>query len=55
MANKPPVGTGQRFYQLTRALAQRPGVHDPAALAAYIGRRKYGAARMGQMAAKGRP
>jgi hypothetical protein len=53
MAN-PPLGTGQRFDKLTAALAQRPGVKNPAALAAFIGRKKYGASRMGQMAAKGR-
>ena len=39
MAKIPPLGSGQRFDNLTRALAQRPGVKNPAALAAYIGRK----------------
>jgi len=30
------------------------GVHDPAALAAWIGRRKYGAAKMSKWSAAGR-
>lgn len=51
---KPPLGTGQRFSQLTAALAQKPGVHDPAALAAFIGRKKFGSNRMSQMASAGK-
>lgn len=38
---KPPLGTGQRFRQLEGSLSKR-GVRDPGALAAYIGRKKYG-------------
>ena len=34
-AKKPPLGSGQRFKNLTGQLA-RKGVQDPAALAAYI-------------------
>lgn len=41
---KPKLGTGQRFRQLEGSLSQR-GVRNPAALAAYIGRKKYGAKR----------
>ncbi len=51
---KPPLGSGQRFDQLSNALAKRPGVTNPGALAAWIGRRKYGASKMASMSAKGR-
>ena len=39
---KPKLGSGARFAKLKHELAERPGVHDPGALAAYIGRKKYG-------------
>jgi hypothetical protein len=48
-----PLGTGQRFKSLTRKLAAR-GVRNPSALAAYIGRRKYGKAGMAALSAAGR-
>lgn len=51
---KPPLGSGQRFSALTQQLAKRPGVTNPKALAAYIGRKKYGAKKMGQLSAGGR-
>lgn len=57
MANKrrkPPLGTGERFDQLTAALAKRPGVRNPAALAAWIGRRKYGAKRFAALSRNAR-
>lgn len=41
---KPKLGTGERFRQLEGSLSRR-GVRNPAALAAYIGRKKYGAKR----------
>ena len=41
------------FDELAAKLAQRKGVTDPRALAAAIGRRKYGARTMGQAAAQG--
>ena len=50
----PKLGTGARFAKLKGELANRPGVKDPGALAAYIGRKKYGAGKMASMAAKGR-
>lgn len=43
-----------RFQRLTRRLAARPGVRDPKALAASIGRRKYGRKGMARKAAAGR-
>lgn len=51
---KPPLGTGERFAQLKGKLAGRKGVRDPAALSAWIGRRKFGASKMAAMSAKGR-
>jgi len=53
MAKKPPLGTGQRFAQLKAQLARR-GAKNPGALAAWIGRKKYGKKRFQQLAAKGR-
>lgn len=53
-AAKAPVGSGARFEALKNKLANRPGVTNPAALAASIGRKKYGAKKMASMAAKGR-
>lgn len=53
MKNKPKLGSGTRFKQLTSQLAKR-GVKNPKALAAYIGRKKYGKKRFQQLAAKGK-
>ncbi|MCX2726015.1 hypothetical protein OO015_00645 [Thermomicrobium sp. 4228-Ro] len=53
MAKKPPLGTGERFKQLTQKL-KRKGVKDPEALAAWIGRQKYGKQRFQELATKGR-
>jgi hypothetical protein len=49
---KPPLGSGARFKALTRKLARR-GVRDPAALAAFIGRQKYGKRRFAKLSARG--
>lgn len=54
MAAQPPLGSGVRFRRLKRKLAARPGVVNAAALAAYIGRKKYGAERFQRLAAAGR-
>lgn len=48
------LGSGARFEALKNKLAGRKGVRNPAALAAAIGRKKYGASKMASMAAKGR-
>ncbi len=53
MADSMKPGGGRRFKQLEGKLEHRKGVDNPGALAAYIGRRKYGAQRMAQMAAAG--
>lgn len=50
---KPRLGSGQRHAQLSAKLKQR-GARNPDALAAWIGRRKYGKARYQKLAAKGR-
>lgn len=47
MADKPPLGSGKRFA----ALATKVG--SPA-LAAYIGRKKFGDAKMAKLSAHGR-
>lgn len=51
---KPKLGSGKRFAQLKRKLAARGNVRDPAAVAAAIGRKKYGKKKMAKMAAAGR-
>jgi hypothetical protein len=53
MKKKPKLGTGKRFKQLTSKL-KKQGVRDPKALAAAIGRKKYGKARFQKLAAKGK-
>lgn len=50
---KPRLGSGKRFAKLRKTLA-RKGVRDPGALAASIGRRKYGAKRYAKLSARGR-
>ena len=54
MAKKPKLGSGARFKALKSKLAGRSGVTNPGALAAFIGRKKFGAAKMAKMAARGR-
>lgn len=54
MAKSMKPGGGGRFQKLEGELAHRKGVSNPAALAAYIGRKKYGAKRMAKMSAHGR-
>lgn len=51
---KPKLGSGQRFKNLTRMISKEPGVRNPAAVAASIGRKKYGAKKMASMSAAGR-
>jgi len=47
------LGSGERFKALTKGLRAK-GVEDPAALAASIGRKKYGSAKMSQMSTTGK-
>jgi hypothetical protein len=46
----PKLGSGARFKKLSATLAKR-GASNPDALAAYIGRKKYGAAKFGKLSA----
>ena len=48
------VGGGGRFAALKAKLAARGDVSNPAAVAASIGRKKYGSSRFQSMAAKGK-
>lgn len=50
---KAKLGSGKRFAALSKSLKSQ-GVKDPDALAATIGRKKYGAKKMATLAAKGR-
>lgn len=47
-------GGGGRFAALESKLSQRQGVTNPGALAAYIGRKKYGSKKMAKWSAAGR-
>lgn len=50
---QPKLGSGKRFKSLANKLA-RKGVDDPDAVAAAIGRKRYGNKKMSSMAQKGR-
>ena len=50
--SEPKLGTGKRFDKLESKLEGE--VRDPAAVAASIGRKKYGAKRMASMALHGK-
>jgi hypothetical protein len=51
---KGKLGTGKRFKRLERILGRRKGIKMPGALAAWIGRRKFGKRRFQKLAAAGR-
>jgi hypothetical protein len=53
MAKKAKLGSGKRFSQLKSALGKR-GAKNPAGLAAWIGREKYGTQKFQKLAARGR-
>ncbi len=48
------LGGGGRFAKLEKEIAKKGNVKDAAAVAASIGRKKYGAEKFQQMAATGR-
>lgn len=53
----PKLGSGTRFANLKKTLAAKKGknkVRNPGALAAAIGRKKFGASKFAQLAVKGR-
>lgn len=51
--DKMRLGGGGRFAKLEKQL-EKKGVDDPAALAAWIGRKQIGAKKFNSLAAKGR-
>ncbi len=51
---QPKLGSGARFAALKDKLAQEPGVRNPGAVAASIGRKKYGAKKFGMLSAAAR-
>jgi len=51
---KARLGSGARFRALEGKLAHRGGVTNPGALAAYIGRKKYGSRKFAKLSARGR-
>jgi hypothetical protein len=51
---KGKLGSGSRFRSLKGQIARRGGVRNPGAVAASIGRKKYGKKRFQAMAAAGR-
>lgn len=53
MAKQPKLGSGKRFANLEKKLAAS-GAKNPKAVAAAIGREKYGNKKMAAMSAKGR-
>lgn len=54
MAKSMKLGGGGRFAALKAKLAAKGGVSNPGAVAAAIGRKKYGKKRFQKMASKGR-
>jgi hypothetical protein len=54
MAKSRKLGGGGRFEKLKGELSHEKGINNPGALAASIGRKKYGAAKMGKMSAMGK-
>ena len=51
---KAKLGSGKRFAALKKSITKKGGVRDPGAVAASIGRKKYGKKRFQALAAKGR-
>jgi hypothetical protein len=50
---KAKLGSGARFASLSKSLGKK-GANDPGALAAYIGREKYGKKKFQKLSAKGK-
>lgn len=48
------LGGGGRFAKLKSQLANKPGINNPAGLAAAIGRKKLGGAKMAKLSSMGR-
>jgi hypothetical protein len=54
LLEKAKLGSGARFKALEKELKGKKGVYDPAGLAAWIGRKKYGGKKMAKLSAAGR-
>lgn len=54
MAKSTKPGGGGRFEVLENQLSHKKGITNPGAVAASIGRKKYGAKKMASFSAKGR-
>lgn len=50
---EPKLGSGKRFSKLEETL-RKQGAKNPAALSAWIGRKKYGAKKMNELSQKGK-
>lgn len=51
---QPKLGSGERFARLKKHLSHQKGVKDPGALAASIGRKKFGEKKMTQLSQHGK-
>lgn len=51
---KAKLGSGARFKKLEKSLSKEKGIRNPGAVAASIGRKKYGGSKMAKLSAKGR-
>ena len=54
MGKSMKLGGGGRFAKLEGQLANKPGIRNPAAVAASIGRKKYGAKKFADLGAVAR-
>ena len=54
MQKKSKLGSGKRFANLTKSIAKKSDVENPAAVAASIGKKKYGASKMAKLSAAGK-
>ena len=50
----PRLGSGERFARLERQIATKGGVRNPAAVAAAVGRKKFGKKRFQELSSAGR-
>ena len=51
---KARLGSGKRFKQLANKIARKGNVENPAAIAAKVGREKYGKEKFQKMATQGK-
>jgi hypothetical protein len=51
---KPKLGSGKRFKNMVEQLKAKGGVKNPKAVAAAVGRKKFGKEKMAKMASAGK-